>query len=134
MEIVFQTIITIFIIFPIVTLIHELGHAFFAKLFGAKEIKIELGTGKPLIQTKSFQINQIFYWSGFCYFNLDELTKHKKIKRIFILLGGAIFNLTTLGIMWILYSFELIPDHFIIKTFMIVTLFIAIFSLLPSYS
>lgn len=46
------------VILPLVTLIHELGHAFFAKIFGRKVTKISLGLfGKKIFSIGVFEMN-----------------------------------------------------------------------------
>jgi len=50
-----------------VTLIHELGHYFVARhIMKEPNIKINMGFfGKPIINTKSFRVNSVFFFGGY---------------------------------------------------------------------
>ena len=44
--------------------IHELGHAFFVKLFGGIILKMEIGIGEPLFNIGKIQVNKFFYYGN----------------------------------------------------------------------
>ncbi|QAA33695.1 M50 family metallopeptidase [Clostridium manihotivorum] len=84
------TLLYILIIITLSTLFHELGHGFFAKIFGGKIITIELGFGRKIASFGIFQIRFIFFWKGLCLYN--DLKVNNKMSRCFIHIGGVLFN------------------------------------------
>ena len=56
-------IISFFIILPIVTIIHQFGHFFFAKLFGGS-LDMEIGTGKKLFKVGRLQFNRVYFYDA----------------------------------------------------------------------
>ena len=66
---------------PIITFIHELGHALFVLLFGKEVREISLGYGKDLVRIKKFVVKRSFGWNGgYCSWeNIDSLAWYQKI-------------------------------------------------------
>lgn len=87
--------VALFLFQPLNVFVHELGHGFFAKLFGGKVHKIEVGIGEPLFSIGKLQVNKQFFIMGYCRFD-SQLANHSKIKLSLILLGGVIFNMITI--------------------------------------
>ncbi len=81
----------ILIIATLSTLVHELGHSFFVKIFGGKLLKIELGFGRKIACFSIFQIRLIFFLNGL--YTYKDLKINNKISRCFIHIGGVLFNL-----------------------------------------
>ena len=84
---------------PLVTIIHEFGHAAFVMLFGKEVKEIRLGDGEEIFRIKKFVIKKDSWWTGYCAWeNIDTLATYKKL---LIYLGGIIFNVSTATCMWI---------------------------------
>ena len=85
--------ISFFIILPIVTLIHELGHYFFAKLFGGS-LDMQIGIGKKLFKVGRLQVNRVYFYDAWCHFT--DLRWSNKVTRTLVYGGGVIFNLASI--------------------------------------
>ncbi len=79
-----------FLILPVVTLIHEMGHYFFTRIFGGR-MEINIGTGKPLMKVGPFRLNRIYFWDGWCEY--ESLRVENRLTNILVYAGGSIFNL-----------------------------------------
>ena len=56
--------IAFFVILPLVSLIHELGHVIIAKILGATNVKIIIGSGRILLNTRIFEIRKYYFYYG----------------------------------------------------------------------
>lgn len=121
-------LIGVLIFMPIITLIHELGHAFFAKIFGAEIEKIVIGSGKTFFTLGKFEIKTMYFWFG--YFQADILGNNKSTK-IVTLLGGIIFNLASFSIVRILLYIDIISNNTFIRLFLAFSLYTIIAALIP---
>lgn len=122
-------IVALFIFQPLSVLIHELGHAFFAKLFGGKIVKLEIGIGEPLFSLEKFQLNKYFFIMGYCSYE-SNLTEQNRIKLSLIALGGVFFNLATI-VMLILIKLYTDHSHFLDGYFFGFTGILVLFSIIP---
>ena len=69
-----------FVVLPVVSLIHEFGHVLMAKLLGAKNVKIIIGSGKVLLNTKFLEIRKYYFYYGFCYFeNISDESRWRNL-------------------------------------------------------
>lgn len=84
-------ILAFFVLVPLISIIHEGGHVFFAWLMGGRNIKIIVGTGKPVFQIGIVELRQYYFWYGVCTFDNTKL--EKKLANILIFSGGVLFNL-----------------------------------------
>lgn len=82
-----------FLLLPIVTLIHEMGHYFFARLFGGN-MEINIGSGKSLLRVGPIRLNRIYFWDGWCQY--EALRHENKFTNIMVYAGGALFNLASI--------------------------------------
>lgn len=88
---IFLLIFGVWIILLIITLVHEMGHAFMYKIFFRdKYWHIEVGRGRTIIKLRKFTI-RIIPASGFCHF--DPQSKGSKIQYIMTYLGGPLASL-----------------------------------------
>lgn len=122
-------LILIFIVSPILSLIHEVGHAFFVKIFGGSVDKIVIGTGKPIIKIGKFEIRALYFSCGM-YFS-SNLKVSNNFTHILISLGGIIFNLSFSFILFILMHFNIIPYNSILYGTMMFSLISALINSLP---
>lgn len=103
MDFSFKYLLIAFIFFPICTMVHELGHAFFIKLWGWKVKKIQIGWGDTLISIGRLSINKIFFISGATSYERPD--KVSKTKWAIVLLGGVIFNGFFIGVLYLVSLF-----------------------------
>lgn len=88
--------IVICLLHPIIILVHELGHAFFALLFTKGQVNIIIGSKKSKKYTLKIKRLRIcfskftFFYSGFV--KCSEIPV-EKYKRILIFIGGPISSL-----------------------------------------
>ncbi len=97
-------IVVALILFGMLIVIHELGHYFFGKIFKFKINEFSIGFGKAIV-SKKLKNGEIFSWrwiplGGYCAFegedeeseNEGAFNRQAWWKRIFVLLGGVLFN------------------------------------------
>lgn len=84
-------ILAFFLIMPVISILHEGGHVFFAWLMGGKNIKVSIGTGKPVFQWGMVEVRKYYFWYGLCTF--ENVEKKHNLANILIFLGGSLFNL-----------------------------------------
>ncbi|MCM3757308.1 hypothetical protein M3197_07370 [Sporosarcina aquimarina] len=132
-ETIIGYVIALFIFQPLNVFIHEIGHAFFVKIFGGNVFKIEVGVGEPLIRIGSIQINKQFFMFGICrceYNPTDPSLLNEKVKLSFIALGGVIFNLMTIFIL-IALKLNTTHHHFLDSYFFGFTGFLILSAIIP---
>ena len=84
-------ILAFFILLPVISILHEAGHVFFAWLMGGKNIRVTVGSGKPIFQRGMLEIRQYYFWYGLCTF--ENIKRKERFANILIFSGGALFNL-----------------------------------------
>jgi Zn-dependent protease len=112
-----------------VTVIHELGHYFFAKLFGGKVI-VHIGTGNILFNLGSVRIRKLYFYDGWCeYISLSR--KSSKMDKVLVYLGGSLFNIASILILnGLIIKGILVPNIFIYQ-FTYFSFYFIFFSLFP---
>jgi len=77
----------------VVTLVHEIGHYFVARcIMKEPNIKITMGFfGKPIINTKRFRVNALFFFGGYVGGYSDA--EAKKSHMIALFSAGAVFTI-----------------------------------------
>ncbi|MFC0272907.1 hypothetical protein ACFFIX_15875 [Metabacillus herbersteinensis] len=118
-----------FIIFPAVTLLHVLGHIFFAKIFGGKEIKVVIGCGKRLFSIGFVEIRKYYFWYGGCEYN--HLTFDNRLSHSLIFLGGSLFNLVSIFIVNQLIWQQILEPSIFWHQFIYFSFYFIFFALLP---
>jgi hypothetical protein len=122
-------ILAFFILLPVISVIHEAGHVFFAWLMGGKNIKIVVGTGKPIFHRWIVEVRQFYFWYGFCTF--DNITRKKRLASILIFSGGALFNLlAAIGIILLVES-GMLQEGLVTYQFTYFSLYYIFFALIP---
>lgn len=92
-NVVFFIIISFFTILPLTTLIHELGHFFFARICLIKNVTLKIGSGRKLLnlRIKDFILMiHTFPFGGATFFETDYVLT--RMKRIIISIGGPLLN------------------------------------------
>lgn len=91
-------ILAFFLLLPVISILHEGGHVFFAWLMGGKKIKVTVGTGKPLFRLGMVEVRRYYFWYGVCTF--ENIERKERFANILIFAGGALFNLlATIAVM-----------------------------------
>lgn len=103
-----EVIVAILIFIPIVTLIHEIGHAFTAKLFGCKLKRIVIGKGKTILKLGLLEIKSIYFFPG--WYETYDIAK-TKAGRAMIHIGGSLSNLISASIVILLINNEIVEHH-----------------------
>lgn len=130
-ELIIGYAVALFIFQPINVLIHEIGHASFAKMFGGKIEKVEIGIGDPFFSIgKYVQVNKVFFMMGALHYdnNLDQ--KRHKVRLSLVALGGVLFNLLTV-VLFISYKAYTGHQHFLDGYFFGFTAVLIISALIP---
>ena len=107
-------------------ILHELGHAFFVKIFGGKILSIGFGTGEHLIQIKKFFIKKNSWLSGRIFWSSKKVMNN--IKQFFIDIGGPLINILSATLIWIFGDAEYADWY---RGYIIYSYLIGIFSLIP---
>ncbi|RTQ92261.1 hypothetical protein [Lysinibacillus telephonicus] len=98
LEYIFNIFITLLIIFPLTIFIHELGHAFFLKIFKIPFNKIILGIGKELFSINKIQINTYYFLGGGCDYSLTNRVHW--FKYFLFSFGGILFNIISVCLVY----------------------------------
>ena len=118
-----------FLVMPVISILHESGHVFFAWMMGGKNIRVTVGTGKPAFKLGMLEIRQYYFWYGLCTF--ENIERKEKFSNILIFSGGALFNLLgTLAVMLLVKEQILKPGLFTYQ-FTYFSLYYIFFALLP---
>ena len=124
--IMIELFIILFVIGPIIILIHEVGHVFFVKLFGGKTCRIVLGSGKKILSLEKIDIYTLCFTGGICFY--EDLKMDNKISQISIALGGIIFNIMAFFISILLLKHI---NNLYLTHFKNLNLILAIYNMLP---
>ena len=92
-NVLISSIVFMFFSMFFVTLVHEIGHYLVARcIIKEQNVKIVMGfAGKPIINTKRFRVNALFFFGGYVggYSDGDA----KKSHMIMLFLAGALFTI-----------------------------------------
>lgn len=122
-------LLAFFLVLPVISILHEAGHVFFAWLMGGKKIKITVGSGKPVFRLGMLEIRKYYFWYGVCIF--ENIKRKNKFANILIFSGGSFFNLLgVLGVI-ILAENELLETGIVTYQFLYFSLYYIFFALFP---
>ena len=118
-----------FLVLPIVTLVHQLGHMFFARLFGGR-VNVHIGTGKVLTKIGPLHIRRLYFYDGWCEY-VTIAKKKIRWQLILVYLGGSIFNLASILIVngWVLMNG--MEEGIFVYQFVYFSFYFLFFSLFP---
>lgn len=122
-------LLAFFIVMPVISILHELGHVVFAWLMGGKNIRISIGSGKPILQLGMLEIRKYYFWYGLCTF--DNLKKRERFSNILIFSGGVFFNIIGIIIMGIFINTGILETNIFTYQFTYFSWYYIIFALLP---
>lgn len=118
-----------FLVLPVISLVHEAGHVFFAWLMGGKNIKVSIGSGKVLFRIGMLEVRKYYFWYGFCSF--DNLKRDKRFANILIFSGGVLFNtVAALVVVYMINNGQVEPG-IVTYQFTYFSLYYIFFALLP---
>ncbi|WP_169864790.1 site-2 protease family protein [Sutcliffiella halmapala] len=93
----------LFVVVPVVHLIHELGHVLVAKIYNVTQPKIVLGMGPELFRFTLFginlNVNYIVFLGGYSTTTNEKDEELSAGKVAFISLGGPLFNIVSIILM-----------------------------------
>ena len=118
-----------FLVLPIISLLHEIGHVFFAWLMGAKNIRIVIGHGKTVAKLGMFEVRHYYFWYGSCTF--ENIKRKNKLAYITIYMGGVIFNILSTIAIILLIENKTISTGIITYQFTYFSMYYIFFALLP---
>lgn len=122
-------LLAFFLVLPVISILHEAGHVFFAWLMGAKNIRIIVGSGKPVFRKGLLEIRQFYFWYGFCSF--ENIKRKEKLANILIFSGGATFNLLSTIAVILLVENQVIEEGMFTYQFTYFSMYYIFFALLP---
>ncbi|TPE44219.1 site-2 protease family protein [Pontibacter mangrovi] len=118
-----------FLVLPVISLLHESGHVFFAWLMGGKNIKVTVGSGKVLFTAGMLEVRKYYFWYGLCSF--DNLKRNRRFSNILIFSGGVLFNaLSALAVM-VMVEEDVIKAGMLTYQFTYFSMYYIFFALLP---
>lgn len=122
-------LLAFFLVLPLISIIHELGHVFFAWIMGAKNIRVIVGSGKPVYNRGILEIRQYYFWYGFCTF--ENIERKEKVANILIFSGGALFNLISTIAVILLVENKTLQEGMLTYQFTYFSMYYVFFALLP---
>ncbi|MBU7591338.1 hypothetical protein [Metabacillus halosaccharovorans] len=123
--------LSLFLVLPVVTIIHQSGHLFFAKLLGC-HVDIHIGTGKTLCKVGPFCIRKVYFVDGWCEYKELHHKENGKVKKVLIFLGGSIFNISTIFLVNGLILQGTLNPSIILYQFVYFSVYYVFFSLFPA--
>lgn len=124
----FGFLLALLILYPLVTFIHELGHAFFAWIFGG-EFNLSLGRGKKVLHIGPFNLHRMYFLDAFC--NYSKLKWNNRLTHLFVHAGGVLFNLGSVFVLNLLIHKGYIEPHDLFVQYSYFSVWLATFSLIP---
>lgn len=122
-------VIIILFISPIIALIHESGHAFFVKIFGAKVSEFSIGNGGILWSKNNFFIKKAYFFGGRVVSENHEILS--KSQRTFVYLGGVFFNFLFALVLHLLTGYEFLVFRNYVDSFIFVSYLTVVINLIP---
>ncbi len=126
---VWKFLLAFFLILPVVTFIHLIGHIFFVKLFGGKGVRIVIGCGTKLYTLGKIEIRKFYFGSGGCEFSY--LKFENRLTHSLIFLGGSLFNLLSLILVNTLVKTKTLEVSMFWDQFIYFSFYFIFFSLFP---
>lgn len=124
-----KIISALFIIFPLVSFIHESGHLIFAYLFGAKDLKITIGSGKPVFRCKFLEFRKYYFWYSWCYYS--DLERNNRLTNVLVYSGPMLMNLTAAFLVNWLTLKGILDSSLLAYQFVYFSIYFVIFDLIP---
>ncbi|OIK11697.1 hypothetical protein [Bacillus sp. MUM 13] len=128
---IIKFLVSFFLIFPIVTMIHLMGHLFFVTIFGGSKKRLIIGSGNLLFSFGKVEIRKYYFWNGACKFH--QLKFDNRFTNTLIYLGGSIFNFAGMYTVSSLKYAHILDSSVIMDQFIYFSFYVLFFSLFPMY-
>ncbi|MGB7786736.1 MAG: DUF2188 domain-containing protein [Salinimicrobium sp.] len=122
-------LLAFFLVMPVISILHESGHVFFAWLMGAKKIRVVVGSGKTIYKQGFLEVRKFYFWYGYCTF--ENIERKEKLPNILIFSGGALFNLLGTIAVILLVENEVMKSGMLTYQFTYFSMYYIFFALLP---
>jgi len=122
-------LLAFFLILPVISLLHELGHVFFAWVMGGKNIRVTIGSGKPVFSFGMLEIRQYSFWYGLCTF--ENVWRNETFSNVLIFSGGALFNLIAAIVVISLIENKVLDPNLFTYQFTYFSMYYIFFALVP---
>lgn len=129
MDFLMNFVIITLLISPVIALVHESGHAFFLKIFGAKVSEFSIGNGDILWRTNNFSIKKVYFFGGRVFSENHEILN--KSQRTFFYLGGVLFNFLSALVLHLFTDYEFLVFRNYLDSFIFVSYLTVLINLLP---
>ncbi|WP_408010846.1 site-2 protease family protein [Pseudalkalibacillus sp. A8] len=126
-------LLVIFVLFPLATFLHEVGHYLTARLTGIKNVCIRVGIGPPILHINNRLLKldcRLFYFIG-AHTLSGRIGETTSFNRFLITLNGPLVNAVAATCLWGLYGSDSLLLGNTITIFAFINLWIAIGNLLP---
>ncbi len=118
-----------FLVLPVISILHEGGHIFFAWIMGGKNIRLTVGSGDVIFRAGMLELRRYYFWYGLCSF--DNLKRNHRFANILIFAGGSLFNaVSTIAVIYLINNGYLEPNLATYQ-FTYFSLYYVFFALLP---
>ncbi|WP_232718747.1 hypothetical protein [Bacillus sp. FJAT-45037] len=122
-------LVSLFILLPLVTIIHQTGHVFFVWLFGGK-VTFVIGAGKKLLSFGPIELRRIYFWHSF--FQFEKLKYDTTLSHLLVFIGGSLFNFISILIVNGLILIDILAPHIFYYNFVYFSIYYIFFSLFPA--
>lgn len=122
-------IVITLLIFPFIALIHELGHAFFLKLFGGRVKEFAIGNGDVLWKGNVFYIKTAYFAGG--RVKAEDIGVLNKNQKVLFYIGGVLFNLVSALASHVITGFEFFVFRNYLDSFIFVSYLNVLINLIP---
>ncbi|KKK38730.1 hypothetical protein WQ57_07010 [Mesobacillus campisalis] len=116
------------LIYPIVSIVHILGHACFVRMFGGK-FKVAVGRGKVMFERGPFTIHRMYFLDS--YVDYTPLKWSNCITHFFVHAGGVVFNLGSTFLLNYLIANGYLEPKAVFEKYSYFSIWFATFALLP---
>ncbi|MCD7035267.1 hypothetical protein LRR81_13550 [Metabacillus sp. GX 13764] len=117
-----------FLVLPLAAIVHQMGHTFFALLFGGKGC-FTVGRGKTIVKLGVVKIKHLYFLDSFCEY--ENLKYDSRYAHALVYLGGPLFNLlSVLGINSLINAGFLEANQFLYQ-FSYFSVYFVFFALFP---
>ncbi|WP_047154146.1 DUF2188 domain-containing protein [Aneurinibacillus tyrosinisolvens] len=118
-----------FVVLPVVTLLHEAGHVFFAKVLGGKNIKVVLGSGDVVCKIGALEIREYYFWYGICHY--ERLRYNNRFTNILVYSGGIVFNSISALAVELLVRHHVLANETLYYQFVYFSFYFVFFAVFP---
>lgn len=122
-------LLAFFLVLPVISVLHETGHVFFAWLMGGKNIRVSIGSGKPVFQLGILEFRKYYFWYGMCTF--ENIKKKDRFSNGLIFMGGSLFNILGALAVILLVENETLEPNIFTYQFTYFSLYYIFFALFP---